>query len=460
LLIVAALTAASAGCGDSEPTQPEPEPGVALEWVTPQITDSIQAQRSVTIAVTDLAGAPRRNAAVLFELVEPAAEPCPPALIGPNPVITDALGHATANVRLGCRVGTETLRASVQDLASRTLGIEQRPGASVRVGFSESAIEIGTTRRIMGAFDRLGNFTDDPVEIRGGGQAAVLVSQGTVFGQAYGMEEFRVSSPALGLELRAIAVVPRATIAWASPQSNKGVLIGDLTGRVSRTLLPEVPVAVQSWSPDGSRLAFNWWGRFELWLANTADETRRQIVPDLVAASWPEFSSDGSWLYFHGRLPTGTEHVYRARLDGSAPQLLIDADDSFMPTPSPDGTRLAYVRAPASNMDELYVRDLASGQETLLGSRPLGPRWSPDGQWIAYSTWGDDKLIVVRPDGSERRELGAGGPSISWSADSRWIVTVPNYRGIVLYDLQGGARLEVPRYQGPEYEVAYVAWKP
>ena len=54
------------------------------------------------------------------------------------------------------------------------------------------------------------------------------------------------------------------------------------------------------------------------------------------------------------------------------------------------------------------------------------PSWSPDGQWIAYSSTKDDnqEIYVVRPDGSEKKRL-TSDPAIdahpAWSPDGKKI---------------------------------------
>ncbi len=64
---------------------------------------------------------------------------------------------------------------------------------------------------------------------------------------------------------------------------------------------------------------------------------------------------------------------------------------------------------------------------TSRGVRQTGPRWSPDGRWIAFT---DSDLVryraihLIRPDGTGERELVKrnGGVSLAWSPDGRTIV--------------------------------------
>jgi Tol biopolymer transport system component len=70
------------------------------------------------------------------------------------------------------------------------------------------------------------------------------------------------------------------------------------------------------------------------------------------------------------------------------------------PSQSPNGKRLAF-----SALTHLYVMDIPGGTPKRLttgDNREFMPAWSPDGQWIAYSTWTQDggQIWKIRADGS------------------------------------------------------------
>src|SRR5687767_3880143 len=76
---------------------------------------------------------------------------------------------------------------------------------------------------------------------------------------------------------------------------------------------------------------------------------------------------------------------------------------------SPDGKRVAYAvtrrDGPGRPASEAWIRDLATGREARLGNdatRASGPRWSPDGQWVAFfGRVGDSSGVAIsHADGS------------------------------------------------------------
>ena len=106
--------------------------------------------------------------------------------------------------------------------------------------------------------------------------------------------------------------------------------------------------------------------------------------------------------------------------------------------PSPDGRQLAVIHRPDNARNgqfraELGVVDATSGELRLLTKNEApesDPRWSPDGQWIAYQaetdrTWdlAQEKIWIIKPDGSGARRVsdqysGTIG-QYEWTPDGR-----------------------------------------
>ncbi len=135
-------------------------------------------------------------------------------------------------------------------------------------------------------------------------------------------------------------------------------------------------------------------------------------------------------------------------LDGTGfEQLTSDGEQKFLPHFSPDGSKLLYTKfivggfgSPAADT-EVAVFDLASRQETLItsgGDNGYGT-WSPDGSRIAYlraarlgrASTEPTTLVTIDVDGANPKTVGSasGAPDdwvwgdIAWSRED-WILFV------------------------------------
>ena len=95
---------------------------------------------------------------------------------------------------------------------------------------------------------------------------------------------------------------------------------------------------------------------------------------------------------------------------------------------SPDGTKLAF-----SAVGKLYIMDLPTGTPRRLTTSPdreYAAAFSPDGKWIAYTTWTDasgGQVRVISPSGGRGRVLVATGghyANPAWSRDGSKILYV------------------------------------
>lgn len=95
--------------------------------------------------------------------------------------------------------------------------------------------------------------------------------------------------------------------------------------------------------------------------------------------------------------------------------------------PSPDGTKIAY-----SVLNRIYVQDLPDGTPqrlTSLDRTEAFPTWSPDGTWIAFSTWDAEEgghIYRMRANGRRSAQKLTEQPAIyqdlAWSKTQDRIV--------------------------------------
>ena len=240
--------------------------------------------------------------------------------------------------------------------------------------------------------------------------------------------------------------------------------------------------AVQpSWSPNGHRIAF--WAvspdsaRRDVWTVPAAGGEPAAVTAD-EAADWnPVWSSDGSHLFFVSDR-SGSMNLWRVAIDertgrAEGPPEPVTAPSPFAchVTLSRDGSRLAYtsavVRQSIASAGFDPARGALAGRPRLVVQDVGGvsaPRVSPDGEWLAYYRAGvQEDIVLVRPDGRERRPLTedpARDRFPEWSPDSQRLVFYSNRGGsyeVWTVDRDGSglrALTETPGF------VRYPSWSP
>ena len=175
------------------------------------------------------------------------------------------------------------------------------------------------------------------------------------------------------------------------------------------------------------------------------------IVDDAAKNYHVQLSPDGTSVAFDSDRD-GVRGVYLARADGSGVRRLSGAGYAAVPTWSPDGRRLAFLRAENErpNVWNLWVIELSSGEMTRLTNHRYGQVWGgtwfPDGRRIAYSH--EDRLILLElasgqsaSYASPRKGRLVRTPAVS--PDGRWIMFQVSRDGAWLLDLAAGSMVRV-----------------
>jgi eukaryotic-like serine/threonine-protein kinase len=180
-------------------------------------------------------------------------------------------------------------------------------------------------------------------------------------------------------------------------------------------------------------------GKASMWLRNIPTGSNTQVLPPEAALLQnPAFSPDGNYIYFSKAADAAgnVNNLYRIPvLGGEAVQVSRDVDVG--PTFSPDGKRMAYLRAndPVLGKYLILSANMDGSDERVLYTAPTpfpsAAAWSPDGKLIAYIlTAGQDAQGTVRTV-----ELASGKDQPLATLTDKFassIVWMPDGRGLML----------------------------
>ena len=157
-----------------------------------------------------------------------------------------------------------------------------------------------------------------------------------------------------------------------------------------------------------------------------------QLTRDAGLTWQPALSPDGKLVaYASDRAGKDNLNIWLQQIGGGEPVQLTrrDAND-YEPDFSPDGTRIVFHSDRAGG--GIYVIPALGGPERLLAKDGQFPRFSPDGQWVAYHVgWARRaaRIYLVPATGGAPRELETDVPWAMlpvWSPDGKRLLFLGN----------------------------------
>lgn len=212
-------------------------------------------------------------------------------------------------------------------------------------------------------------------------------------------------------------------------------------------------IAGLGWRPDSTGIVFAWSRAttvpylppLALWEV-PLDRRRppRQLTPAEASYEQPDVHESG--LVSVSRLQMRFD-LWKYPFDSVASdtlrgglRLTHQTGQVLTPTAAPDGDHVAYLSDSGGHANIWVTSTQGPARQITFEDDPtvaIGvPIWSPDGRWIAFvSSRGNVGFTfgvwLVRPDGSELRQLVSRGLGVAWSPDGDEIYYVETAQGVM-----------------------------
>ncbi len=209
------------------------------------------------------------------------------------------------------------------------------------------------------------------------------------------------------------AALGQSELVWVSRRGEVGTAIGDAVSGIGQPRL----------SPDGQRLAVtvSESDNVDIWIFDVHRGTRTRLTFDPVTEIFPEWSSDGAFIYYNTTADRG--QIMRKASDGTGEAQFIT--HGFGPSVSRDGKWMAWDYSARAGNTDVYAAplpfDSAATLKPLIGTSAAEERVriSPRGDYLTYVSdeSGRDEVYLTRfPSGGGKWQVSVdGGTTPRWS---------------------------------------------
>lgn len=181
---------------------------------------------------------------------------------------------------------------------------------------------------------------------------------------------------------------------------------------------PQRGFLISSYAPNAK-------DNLRIWWFDPSGQGKRLVVGEPYLNESPRWIP-GKDVFLFVKSHRGNSAIYRASLAAeTSPNLWHESRDPHAdPAPSPEGRSVAFCREVNGNFD-LWIAGI-SGERPRAVYQGAGleadPSWSPEGEWIFFSTWDGShfRIARIRPNGSDFQYVSPE------KVDARYPVMLPS----------------------------------